>query len=104
MSSGLPAAAACLKKDQRKLPAQLNKARLSPVDQPLASPPSQTGHVTREPTAAAAARGALFIEKRREARYPTNDPAEVELVNGGTGRYSATVLDVSRSGLCLKLD
>jgi len=90
-----------VKKDERKLAAPLNKARISPEKQTLALPP-------RRPAAgdvpAAAARGALFLEKRREARYPTNDPAEVEIANGGGGRSSATVLDVSKSGLRLKLE
>jgi hypothetical protein len=86
------------------LPAPLNKASQSPQEQTLALPAARAARPASEATAAAAARGALFIEKRREARYPTNDPAELEIVNGGTGRYSATVLDVSRSGLCLKLD
>ena len=54
-------------------------------------------------TAAAAARGALFIEKRREARYPTNDPAQIEITQGGAKTVPATVLDVSRSGLRLKV-
>jgi hypothetical protein len=93
-----------VKKDERKLPAELNKARLSPEGRTLALPPPRAKGAAGESTAAAAARGALFIEKRREARYPTNDPADVEVVNGGTGRCSATVLDVSRSGLRLKLE
>lgn len=93
-----------MKKDERTLPAQLNKARLSPEQQTLSLPAPRAGRMTGEANAAATARAALFIEKRREARYPTNDPAEVEVVNGGIGPYSATVLDVSRSGLRLKLE
>jgi len=85
------------------LAAQLNKARLSGEEQTLALPP-RSGRAAGDATAAAASRGALFLEKRREARYPTNDPAEVEVVNGGTGRCPATVLDVSKSGLRLKLE
>ena len=50
----------------------------------------------------AAARGALFFEKRREARYPTSDPAAVQILNE-TGQLPATVLDVSRSGVRLRL-
>jgi hypothetical protein len=91
-----------LKKDDRKLPAQLNKARLLSGEQALELPPPRTGRPGSE--SAAGARGSLFLEKRREARYPTNDPAEVEVVKGGAGHFSATVLDVSRSGLRLKLD
>ena len=93
-----------MKKDERKLPGQPNKSRLSPERQALALPIPRAGRADGAVTAAAAARGALFLEKRREARYPTNDPAEVEVVKGGAGRSSATVLDVSRSGLCLKLE
>lgn len=92
-----------MKKDERKLAAQLNKARLSREEQTLALP-QRSGRAAGDATATAASRGALFLEKRREARYPTNDPAEVEVVNGGTGRCPATVLDVSKSGLRLKLE
>ena len=91
-----------MKKDERKLAGQLNKASLAPEKQSLALPP-RSGRATGSATATAANRGALFLEKRREARYPTNDPAEVEVVNG-TGRSPATVLDVSKSGLRLKLE
>lgn len=84
--------------------AQLNKQRLSPEKQTLALPAPRSGHAAGNATATAANRGALFLEKRREARYPTNDPAEVEVVNGGIGRSTATVLDVSKSGLRLKLE
>jgi hypothetical protein len=91
-----------VKKDERKLAGQLNKARLAPEKQSLALPP-RCGRAAGSDTGTAANRGALFLEKRREARYPTNDPAEVEVVNG-TGRTPATVLDVSKSGLRLKLE
>jgi hypothetical protein len=91
-----------LKKDDKKLPAPLNKARTSVENQALASPATRSGGANNP--SKASARGALFLEKRREARYPTNDPAEVEVLNGGAGQFSATVLDVSRSGLRLKLD
>jgi hypothetical protein len=90
-----------LKKDDKKLPAPLNKPRASTENQALALPAPRPG---RGNGAAKADRGTLFLEKRREARYPTNDPAELEVVNGGAGQFSATVLDVSRSGLRLKLD
>lgn len=70
----------------------------------MSLPVSRSVRAASEATAAAAARGALFLEKRREARYPTSDPAEVEIVKGGAGRSSAIVLDVSRSGLRLKLE
>ena len=84
--------------------AQLNKPRLSPEKQTLALPPPRSGRAAADATALAAARGALFLEKRREARYPTNDPAELEIMNGAAGRSSATVLDVSKSGLRLKIE
>jgi PilZ domain len=91
-----------LKKDDKKLPAPLNKPRPATENQALALPAPRPGRADNP--AKASARGALFLEKRREARYPTNDPAEVEVVTGGVGQFSATVLDVSRSGLRLKLD
>ena len=84
--------------------AQQKKPRQACEEQPLALPAPRSGRPTAEAHAVAAARATLFIEKRREARYPTNDAAEVEVVNGGAGLFSATVLDVSRSGLRLKLD
>jgi hypothetical protein len=93
-----------VKKDERKLAAQLNKQRLSPEKQTLALPPPRSGRAAGDAPSSAANRGALFLEKRREARYPTNDPAELEIVNGTIGRFPATVLDVSKSGLRLKLD
>lgn len=43
-------------------------------------------------------------EKRRETRYPTNDPAEVQVLPIDNARRPATVLDVSQSGLRLELD
>jgi hypothetical protein len=92
-----------VKKDE-KLPAQLNKARLSPTRGTLALPIPRAEPQGSEATAAAAARGALFLEKRREARYPTNDPAEVEVLKGGIGPAPATILDVSKSGIRLKLE
>jgi hypothetical protein len=93
-----------LKKDESKLPAEL-KRHQNPEEQPLALPvQTESQREAREASrVAAAARGALFIEKRREARYPTRDAAEVEVVRGGNSPISATVLDVSRSGLRLGL-
>jgi hypothetical protein len=38
-------------------------------------------------------------ERRREARYPTHDPAELEIMFSGDQPLYGTVLDVSRSGL-----
>jgi PilZ domain len=38
-------------------------------------------------------------ERRREARYPTQDPAELEILPGPNDPIYGTILDVSRSGL-----
>lgn len=42
-------------------------------------------------------------ERRREARYPTEDPAEVEVLPGPNEPAYGTVIDVSRSGLRVAL-
>ena len=42
-------------------------------------------------------------ERRRDARYPTNDLAEIRILSDDCVRREATVLDVSRSGLKLEL-
>jgi hypothetical protein len=42
-------------------------------------------------------------EKRRETRYPTNDPADVQMLPDNSTRSPAMVLNVSRSGLRLGL-
>ena len=41
------------------------------------------------------------LEQRREARYQTNDAVEVEMLQTGSQRVAASIVDVSRSGLCL---
>src|SRR5579872_4630465 len=46
---------------------------------------------------------ARLAERRREARYPTQDPAEVEVRHGEMLRMPAMVVDVSRSGMRLEL-
>jgi hypothetical protein len=46
---------------------------------------------------------APIAEYRREARYPTQDPAELEILPGPSVPISGTVLDVSRSGLRVAL-
>jgi hypothetical protein len=43
------------------------------------------------------------IERRSEARYPAQDPAEIEILPGPTDPISGTILDVSRSGLRVAL-
>jgi hypothetical protein len=50
-----------------------------------------------------ALRRARLAERRREARYPTRDAAEVEVRHGEILRVPAMVVDVSRSGLRLEL-
>ena len=50
------------------------------------------------------ARGALVSEKRSEARYPTNDAAEVQILPSNGLRLPATVIDISKSGLRLELE
>jgi hypothetical protein len=42
-------------------------------------------------------------ERRREFRYPCDDPAEVRLVPGDGSRQSARVLEISRSGMRLEV-
>jgi PilZ domain len=42
-------------------------------------------------------------ERRQEARYPTNDAAEVQVLPSTGQRLPATVIDISKSGLRLEL-
>jgi hypothetical protein len=42
-----------------------------------------------------------FFDQRREARYRTNDAVTVEILQAGFERTAASVVDISRSGLCL---
>src|SRR5437868_1535187 len=42
-------------------------------------------------------------ERRREARYPTNDEAEIEILTGPGRTVYGTVVDVSRSGIRIAL-
>jgi hypothetical protein len=44
-----------------------------------------------------------FAEKRREARYVTNDPVEVCLLEMGKQRVGGIVRDVSRNGLRIEI-
>jgi len=51
-----------------------------------------------------AAQGTQLLERRSEARYPTRDVVEVQILeNGNLDRVAATIVDVSRSGLRLEL-
>jgi hypothetical protein len=43
-------------------------------------------------------------ERRAEARYPTQDPVEIEILPGPGAPLYGTILDVSRSGLCVALN
>jgi hypothetical protein len=43
------------------------------------------------------------VDRRSEARYPTQDPAELEILPGPTDPIYGTILDVSRSGLRVAL-
>lgn len=47
--------------------------------------------------------GRLIWEKRREPRYPANDAAYVQVLPERALRVPATVIDVSRNGLRIKL-
>jgi hypothetical protein len=42
-------------------------------------------------------------ERRSEARYPTRDPAELQILSGPSEPIYGTILDVSRSGLRVAL-
>jgi len=41
------------------------------------------------------------LEQRRETRYQTNDAVEVEILQAGFQRVAASIVDISRSGMCL---
>lgn len=48
--------------------------------------------------------GCAHIDRRRETRYATNDPAEIQLLEaGGAPQMKGKVLDVSRSGFRLEI-
>lgn len=49
-------------------------------------------------------KGRLIWEKRREPRYPANDAAYVQVLPERALRVPATVIDVSRNGLRIKLN
>lgn len=51
----------------------------------------------------AASSEAKGAERRREARYPTNDEAEIEILTGAGRTVYGTVVDVSRSGIRVAL-
>ena len=41
------------------------------------------------------------LEQRRETRYHTNDAVDVEILQTGFPRVAASIVDISRSGMCL---
>jgi hypothetical protein len=43
------------------------------------------------------------VDRRREARYECNDPAEVRILSGNCGVFDAMVMDISKSGLRLEV-
>lgn len=57
----------------------------------------ESDKVPSEPPAAAPS------DRRREARYPAQEPAEIELLFGPREPIYGTILDVSRSGLRIEL-
>ena len=44
------------------------------------------------------------LEQRRETRYHTNDAVEVEVLQTGFQRVAASIVDISKSGMCLLLE
>jgi len=82
----------------KKTPPKWHQPQFADGDRTTAALPLPAAHN------AISLRGVAFLEKRREARYPTHDAAEVELLYGTELRLQATVLDVSKSGLRLELD
>jgi hypothetical protein len=40
-------------------------------------------------------------EQRQETRYQTNDAVEVEVLQTGFQRVAASIVDISKSGMCL---
>jgi PilZ domain len=59
--------------------------------------------VLADPKAQAAKASLSGAERRREPRYPCNDPVEVRILPGGGQRVPAMLLDVSKSGLRLQI-
>ena len=63
-----------------------------------------TSPTTISPHNDLAAQGTQVLERRSEARYPTRDVAEVQILEKSSlCRVAATVLDVSRSGLRIEV-
>jgi PilZ domain-containing protein len=59
--------------------------------------------VSADPKAPATNASLSGTERRREHRYPCNDPVEVRILPDGGQRVPATLLDVSKSGLRLQI-
>jgi hypothetical protein len=65
--------------------------------------PGQTA-LPSSPMSALTAQGARLLERRSEARYPTRDPVEVQILGQNKlARVAAMALDVSRKGLRIEL-
>jgi PilZ domain len=58
-------------------------------------PATAESHETRKPQ--------VIVERRSEARYRTQDPAEIEILPGPGDPFYGMILDVSRSGLRVAL-
>jgi len=67
-------------------------------------PASKTLLATRPSEKTLAAQGTQLLERRSEARYPTCDVVEVQILEkGNLCRVAATIVDVSRSGLRIEV-
>lgn len=73
-----------------QVPNQMNDASSTTAP---AAPLSRTVVVNEVPA------GAGEMDRRREARYPAKEPAELEILFGGADPIFGLILDVSRSGL-----
>jgi len=68
---------------------------------PLPMQPKSTPSVGYAELKAFLAKRRESQEQRRETRYQTNDAVEVEMLQAGFQRVAASIVDISRSGLCL---
>ncbi len=75
---------------------------LSSLQRALLETDAVAGAPAQESSGSAPSKQELF-ERRTELRYPSQDPAEIELIGRSTEPIYATILDVSRSGLRVAL-
>jgi hypothetical protein len=61
--------------------------------------PTKTTVTAAVPVPAVNGSNASNSERRREIRYPCEDPVEIRCLHGDGSSFSATVLDISKSGL-----